>query len=160
MDANLRPGPSATDLVVAGVVVPGDQRGRELGFPTANVALDDPHSGSDAVGDGVWLATVALPDGSIYPATVSIGRRVTFYGRDGIRLLEAFLLDFSGDLYGQRIEVWLHSRIRLQRRFKGVEELRVQIDADVADTRTWAETRVWAATPGTAAMIDPLAGLA
>lgn len=146
-------------LLVEGMVVSGDQRGRTIGFPTANIALDDPAQ-AEVAGDGVWVATVVLSDGSVYAATVSVGRRVTFYGREGVRLLEAYLLDFSGDLYGQHLQVWLHSRIRLQRRFPDAEALCEQIAVDVADTQAWAATRVWSRSPGTSSMIDPLAGLA
>jgi FAD synthase len=67
--------------------------------------------------------TVTLGDGSAYAATVSVGRRVTFYGRNGFRLVEAYLLDFSGDLYGQWVEVRLCSRLRPQRRFPDVDAL-------------------------------------
>lgn len=153
--ANVRPSGAGASTVVNGTVVPGDRRGRELGFPTANIALDD-----DVAADGVWVATIVLPDGSVYPATVSIGRRVTFYGRDGVRLLEAHLLDYTGDLYGLNLQVFLHSRIRMQRQFPQIQDLVAQIQRDTADTREWAATRVWARRPGTAAMIDPLAGLA
>ncbi|MFT4264675.1 MAG: riboflavin kinase [Nocardioides sp.] len=151
------PRPLATGPVqlIEGPVEHGDQRGRELGFPTANLTLED-----HGAGDGVWVGTVVLEDGSIYAATVSVGRRVTFYGRDGIRLLEAYLHDFDGDLYGQNIRVWLHSRLRLQRRFPDVDSLIEQMHQDVADTRTWAGGKAWADVPGTRAMIDPLAGLA
>jgi FAD synthase len=82
--------------------------------------------------------TVTLGDGSACAATVSVGRRVTFYGRNGFRLVEAYLLDFSGDLYGQWVEVRLCSRLRLQRRFPDVDALIEQMRQDVEDTRAWA----------------------
>lgn len=82
-----------SDGVVTGTVVPGDQRGRQLGFPTANLALApcDTHPR-----DGVYAGSVTCGDVVSHPAAISVGRRNTFYG-DGIRLLEAHLLDFSGD---------------------------------------------------------------
>jgi riboflavin kinase/FMN adenylyltransferase len=123
---------------VEGIVEHGDKRGRELGFPTANLAIDD-----GLVRDGVWVATVELADGRLVPATVSVGRRATFYGRDGVRLLEAFLLDFSDDLYGQVLRVWLEHRLRLQKRFASVEALMEQMRADVEDTRRWARVTPW-----------------
>ena len=86
--------------------------------------------------------TVTLGDGSAYAATVSVGRRVTFYGRNGFRLVEAYLLDFSGDLYGQWVEARLCSRLRLQRRFPDVDALIEQMRQDVEDTRAWAATRI------------------
>ncbi len=135
LDARPAAGPPAT--LIAQTVEHGDQRGRELGFPTANLPIDE-----GIVGDGVWAGTVTLDNGLAYAATVSVGRRVTFYGRHGIRLVEAYLLDFSGDLYGQRIEVRLYVRLRLQRRFPDVGALVRQVRQDVADTRAWAATRV------------------
>ena len=131
-----RPQAEAPAMMIAHLVKRGDQRGRELGFPTANLPIDE-----GAAGDGVWAGTATLDDGSGYAATVSVGRRVTFYGRHGTRLVEAHLLDFSGDLYGQRIEVRLYVRLRLQRRFPDASALIGQMRQDVADTRAWAATR-------------------
>ncbi|MFE9445785.1 riboflavin kinase [Streptomyces sp. NPDC006602] len=118
--------------LIAGRVEHGDRRGRELGFPTANLVLDD-----ENVSDGVWAGLVHLPDGATYGAAVSVGRRATFYGRDGIRVLEAHLLDFSGDLYGQWLRVGLDHRIRPQRRFSDVDALVTQMHQDIADARLW-----------------------
>ncbi|WP_328773807.1 riboflavin kinase [Streptomyces sp. NBC_00286] len=118
--------------LIEGRVEYGDRRGRELGFPTANIVLGD-----ESVSDGVWAGLVRLPDGATYGAAVSVGRRATFYGRDGIRLLEAHLLDFCGDLYGQWLRVRLDHRIRPQRRFFEVEALVKQMHQDIADARLW-----------------------
>lgn len=85
----------------------------------------------------MWAALVQLPDGDTYGAAASVGRRTTFYGRDGIRLLEAHLLDFSGDLYGQWLRVGLDHRIRPQRRFSDAEALVRQMHRDIADARLW-----------------------
>ncbi|MFD1210508.1 riboflavin kinase [Arthrobacter sp. GCM10027362] len=120
---------------ITGVVGHGDQRGRLLGFPTANIAI--PHSG---VHNGVWAGTVHLgPQNrrSLYVAAVSIGERPTYYAR-GQSLLEANLLDYSGDLYGQTVMVTLHTLIRPQRKFAGTSELVDQIQDDVASVRNWA----------------------
>ena len=92
--------PDGQPVFVEGIVEHGDQRGRVLGFPTANVVID-----SDVATDGVW-AGIAEVDGASYVAVVSVGRRATFYGCGGIRLLEAHLLDFAGDLYDRRIMVY------------------------------------------------------
>lgn len=121
--------------LIEGRVEHGDRRGRELGFPTANIVLGDENAH-----DGVWASLVQLPDGGTYGAAVSVGRRVTFYGRDGIRLLEAHLLDFSGDLYGQWLRVVLDHRIRPQRRFSDAGALVRQMHQDVADARLWLRT--------------------
>ncbi|SHN47933.1 riboflavin kinase [Cryptosporangium aurantiacum] len=122
-------------IVVQGVVRPGDRRGRLLGFPTAN--LHD----TDAVRlDGVYAGAVLLDDAGTgaVPAVVSVGRRPTYYGGEGVRLLEAYLLDWAGDLYGRLIRVELHRHLRPQRRFEGTADLIGQIARDVAATRTWA----------------------
>jgi riboflavin kinase/FMN adenylyltransferase len=123
-------------LVVRGGVERGDQRGRTLGFPTANVAISN-----DELLDGVWAGWVDCPSGR-HVAAISIGNRPTFYGRAGFRLLEAHLLDFDGDLYGDIIDVWLVHRLRGQRRFASVAELTTQLTADVAAARAWAATAV------------------
>lgn len=122
-------------IVVEGIVQHGDKRGRELGFPTANLMIDDKMGK-----DGVWAGTVELESGDVLAAAVSLGRRVTFYERDGVRLLEAHLLDFGGDLYDQRIVVVLHRLLRPQQRFDGVDALVEQMHRDIDDTRTWAES--------------------
>nr|WP_281373073.1 riboflavin kinase [Kineococcus aurantiacus] len=124
---------------VEGVVEHGDERGRLLGFPTANVAVP-PHG----LKDGVWAGTVRIapgPDGTggtTHVAAVSVGHRPTYYGKDGERLLEANLLDFDGDLYGRGIRIDLHVRLRPQRRYEGSAELVDQLRRDVEDTRRWA----------------------
>ncbi|WP_051858577.1 riboflavin kinase [Streptomyces cellulosae] len=121
--------------LIEGPVEHGDRRGRELGFPTANLVLGDA-----SASDGVWAGLVQLPEGDTYGAAVSVGRRATFYGRDGVRLLEAHLLDFSGDLYGQWLRVSLFHRTRPQRRFSDGEALVKQMHQDIADVRIWLHT--------------------
>jgi len=123
-------------LQVEGVVISGDQRGRLLGFPTANVAVPG-HQWRD----GVWAGTVQIDpaaNGPVHLAAVSVGHRPTYYGKNGVRLLEAHLLGFSGDLYGRRVLVTLHVRLRPQRRYADSHELVDQLHRDVTDTRTWA----------------------
>jgi FAD synthase len=129
-------------LVVTGAVEHGDERGRELGFPTANLAIED-----GGARDGVWAGQVTLEDGQAYGAAVSIGRRTTFYGRAGVRLLEAHLLAFSGDLYGQQISVDLRHLLRPQRRFGDVGELIEQIGRDVEDARAWCAAHLGVTGP-------------
>ena len=125
---------SGAMLVVTGVVVEGDHRGRELGFPTANVLSDD-----ELPPDGVYAGFVERADGSTFLSAISVGHRATFYGADGLRLTEAFLLDFDGDLYGERIRVTIAELIRGQRRFSGRAELVAQIRADVESVRELLE---------------------
>ncbi|WP_055628265.1 riboflavin kinase [Streptomyces hirsutus] len=122
------------DQVVTGVVQHGDARGRLLGFPTANLTMS-----TSARLDGVWSAVVVTEDdGRHWPAAVSIGRRTTFYGRHGQRLLEAHLLDVEIELYDREISVHLVNRIRSQRRFRDVEDLVGQLARDIEDVRNWA----------------------
>jgi riboflavin kinase / FMN adenylyltransferase len=117
---------------VRGVVVHGDQRGRELGFPTANVEVP-PRIATPA--DGVYAGWYQRPDGTRRPAALSVGRRPTFYRDGGPQLLEAFLLDFDGDLYDEPARVEFVAHLRSQARFDGVEQLIEQMDRDVAAAR-------------------------
>lgn len=117
---------------IVGEVVPGDQRGRMLGFPTANIDID----ADRAVRNGVWAAEVTV-EGVTHWATVSIGTRPTFYADRGIRLVEAFVLDFHGDLYGRQLTVALRSYLRPQRAFDGSGPLIRQMRIDVDRTRAW-----------------------
>jgi FAD synthase len=116
--------------LIDGIVEHGDARGRSLGFPTANLPLDD-----DTLEDGVWVALVRYDGSQWIPAAVSIGRRRTFYPGGGPRLLEAHLLDFHGDLYGVILEVYLLEKIRGQEHFPTVEALIDQMHHDVQATR-------------------------
>ncbi|HEV8473708.1 MAG TPA: bifunctional riboflavin kinase/FAD synthetase [Methylomirabilota bacterium] len=111
-----------------GKVVPGAGRGRTLGFPTANVAPDRPV----LLATGVYAA-VAEVGAERRRAVVNIGVRPTF-GEDTLAV-EAYLLDFSGNLYGQPIRLTFVSRVREERRFPSVDALRAQIEADVATAR-------------------------
>jgi riboflavin kinase/FMN adenylyltransferase len=117
---------------VRGTVTEGDRRGRELGFPTANVALP----ASIAVpADGVYAGWYLRPDGAHRPAALSLGRRPTFYEEAELSLLEAFLLDFEGDLYGEAARVEFVAHLRSQVRFDSVDDLIEQMNRDVAVTR-------------------------
>ncbi|MDF0532046.1 bifunctional riboflavin kinase/FAD synthetase [Tsukamurella sp. 8F] len=125
---------------VEGVVVRGDGRGRELGFPTANVA---PPMYAAIPADGVYAArfTVLGPGPSVgqvttgesYPAAVSVGSNPTFSGRT--RTVEAYVLDTSADLYGQHVAVDFVDRIRGMVRFDSVDALIDAMDGDVERTR-------------------------
>jgi riboflavin kinase/FMN adenylyltransferase len=115
---------------VEGVVVRGDQRGRELGFPTANL-MTGTYAAVPA--DGVYAAWLVRGRGPRLPAAVSIGTNPTFSGRE--RRVEAYVLDFEGDLYGERLALDFVARLREQRAYTGVEPLVAQIGEDVAQTR-------------------------
>lgn len=121
----------ATELLGApfqlcGEVVHGDQRGRELGFPTANLIPDE---ALVCPGHGVYAC---LADGA--PAAVSIGVRPTFQTGRG-ELIEAYLLDFDGDLYGRELQLDFLARLRGERRFETAEALIEQVHSDVERTR-------------------------
>jgi FAD synthase len=121
--------------VVEGIVEYGDARGRTIGFPTANLPL--PGSGIE---DGVWAAQVRIGSQKWAVAAVSVGRRRTFYTGEGPRLLEAHLLDFTGDLYGRTVRVELTAKLRDQQSFSSVHALMEQLHRDVEATRQWAAT--------------------
>lgn len=114
-----------------GVVEQGDRRGRDLGFPTANVAVPDRMC---APADGVYAGTFVAADGVERLAALSVGSRPTFY-EQGARLLEAYVLDFEGDLYGQAVEVRFHARIRNQEVFDSEEALSIRMRGDVEAVR-------------------------
>ncbi len=108
---------------VTGAVVKGDQRGRTIGFPTANIVLD---SGCEPA-DGIYAVRVHRRDEVLFGAAY-IGRRPTF--DTDRRFLEVFLLDFDGDLYGQTLDVEFIDRIRGDRKFPSVDELTAQMNQD------------------------------
>jgi riboflavin kinase/FMN adenylyltransferase len=125
----------ATDLLGApfqlrGEVVHGDQRGRELGFPTANLVPDE---ALVCPGHGVYAC---LADGA--PAAVSVGVRPTFQTGRG-ELIEAYVLDFDGDLYGRELRLDFLARLRGERRFETAEALIEQMHSDVERTREIAQ---------------------
>ena len=120
------------DHEVRGVVESGDRRGRELGFPTANVAVSER---TCLPADGVYAGTFVDAEGAEHRAAISLGRRPTFYEDHGLLLLEAHLLDVEGDLYGQQVAVRFRARIRGQERFATIDDLVAQMHRDLADCR-------------------------
>ena len=117
---------------VRGVVVEGDRRGRELGFPTANVALT---TDTCLPADGIYAGRFRGADGVWRPAAISLGRRPTFYEHQERSLLEAHLLDFDGDLYGQEAAVQFVEHLRGEQRFDSIDDLVAQMRRDVARAR-------------------------
>lgn len=113
---------------VTGEVIHGDKRGRELGFPTANLHLD----ASCGLRHGIYAVRVAH-GGRRYDGVASFGRRPTF--DNGAPLFETFIFDFVGDLYGKRIEVELIGWIRPEVKFDSVDTLIAEMNRDVAEAR-------------------------
>jgi len=109
-------------------VVSGFKRGTEMGFPTANVPLPK----GTTLGHGIYAVRVHL-DGIVHAGAAYLGTRPTL--DDGAPVLEVFLLDFSGDLYGREIEIEFIDFIRGDRRFRSIEELVAQMDQDIAKVR-------------------------
>ncbi len=115
---------------IHGVVVRGDQRGREIGYPTANL---EPLPWSAVPADGIYAGRLVRA-GELLPAAISIGTNPTFAGNE--RRVEAFVLDFTGDLYGEHVGLAFTARLRDTLRFDGVEPLVAQMALDVERTRT------------------------
>jgi riboflavin kinase/FMN adenylyltransferase len=123
---------------VRGTVVEGDRRGRELGFPTANVAVPEEICLPAA---GIYAGTFTGTDGVARPAAISLGHRPTFYSDQAYLLLEAYLLDFNGDLYGQAASVGFVERIRAEERFDSAEALVAAMNRDVEAARRLLDPR-------------------
>jgi len=117
------------DFAIEGVVQGGDRRGRELGYPTANMTLGD----YQRPRYGIYAVRVTLDDGSEHPGVASLGVRPTF--DPPTELLETHLLDFEGDLYGRRIEVALHAFIREEKKFESLDDLVAHMRQDEAEAR-------------------------
>ncbi|HEY8346329.1 MAG TPA: bifunctional riboflavin kinase/FAD synthetase [Symbiobacteriaceae bacterium] len=135
---------------VDGVVVSGDRRGQQLGYPTANLQVPE---GRQLPACGVYVArvtvleqpsfgdvlpcTVTVRSGPSYGAMLNLGMRPTFQGKD-LRI-EAHLLDFRGDLYGKELRVEFLTRLRGEKAFPDADALRQQLAADEAAARAWLE---------------------
>ncbi len=120
--------------LLRGTVVRGDQRGRQLGFPTANLEFDY-HAALPKL--GIYLGRVGVPERGVgpgHPALVSVGVRPTFHD-DGRVLVEVYLLDWDGDLYDATLDVELLARLRDEKRFDSTDALVAQMRRDEADAR-------------------------
>jgi riboflavin kinase/FMN adenylyltransferase len=117
---------------VRGLVTPGDKRGRELGFPTANVAVP----GEILLpADGIYAGWFERADGTALPTAMNLGRRPTFYEQAHASLLEAHVLDFDGDLYDEHVAVRFVERLHGEVKYPSIEALVEGIAQDVIDTR-------------------------
>nr|WP_210255257.1 bifunctional riboflavin kinase/FAD synthetase [Ancylobacter pratisalsi] len=109
-------------------VIHGDKRGRELGYPTANMRLDP----AVTLAHGIYAVSVEI-DGAVHKGVASFGRRPTF--DDGAPRLETFIFDYSGDLYGQVLRVAFHAFLRPELKFDSIEALIAQMNEDSAQAR-------------------------
>lgn len=124
---------------ITGVVTAGKHVGRTLGFPTANILPDE--GCVLPAQNGVYAAVLTLADGRALPCVLNKGRHPTL--PEGAATVEAYIFDFEGDLYGQRVAVDFLAFLRPETRFADKEALRAQIERDAANARAW-----FAARPG------------
>lgn len=115
-----------------GPVVKGDQRGRQLGFPTANVEVSNQLC---VPADGVYAGWYERPDGVTHPCAINLGRRPTFFEHADHSLLEAHLIDFAGDLYTEAARVQFTHFLRSERKFDGIDALITQLKQDIENAR-------------------------
>ena len=117
---------------IDGVVVKGDQRGRDLGYPTANLVLEGLHLPKFGI-YAVWFDVLTGPHKGTYMGAASLGERPTF----GVNApnLETYVLDLDGDLYGAEVSVALVAYQRPELKFDGIEALIAQMAVDVEDSR-------------------------
>jgi len=118
-------------FTLAAAVAHGDERGRELGYPTANLV---PDAAFVTPGHGVYAALATTADGAEFAAAVNVGVRPTFQTGRG-ELIEAYLIDFDGDLYDTRLELAFLKRLRGEKRFDSIRALIDQMALDVQDAR-------------------------
>lgn len=116
---------------VSGTVVEGKKLGRTIGFPTANLATGE----AQLPADGVWAVRARLADGRDLTGVANLGLRPTLGG--DTRVFEVHLFDFAGDLYGEELEIRFHGYLRHELKFPSLDALRLQIQRDVTEARTW-----------------------
>jgi riboflavin kinase / FMN adenylyltransferase len=118
----------------SGIVIHGEKRGRQLGFPTANIEVSDNYL---FPATGVYAVRIHI-HGSWYDGVCNVGYKPTFHEkRPEHPSVEVHVLSFSGDIYGEEVEVEWHIRLRSEKKFKGLEELIKQIDTDKAEAQVY-----------------------
>ena len=123
---------------LSGEVLHGKELGRRLGFPTANLALPE---GLIAPAYGVYATLVTLPDGTVHPAVTNVGVRPTVHDQLG-RLVEAWILDCTAELYGETIRVEFFTRLRGEKKFDSLEALREEVLRNADETRAYFQNRL------------------
>ena len=121
-------------FAVRGPVQHGAKLGRQIGYPTANLELGSYLRPAY----GIYAVTVRLPDGAVLPGAANLGIRPTF--DPPVELLETYLFDYAGDLYGQEIEVALHHYLRPEAKFASLDELTAQMALDCGRARELLQT--------------------
>lgn len=121
---------------VKATVIHGEKRGRTINVPTVNLDLSE-LAGRALPADGVYGGHATLADGRVFAAAISLGPKPTFKGQ--VHTLEAFLLDFSGDLYDQPVSLSFDRWVRHQQPFPSFDVLRSQLDRDITKIRLWSE---------------------
>ena len=117
---------------VRGVVVRGDERGRTIGFPTANIEVPNQIC---IPADGVYAGVFVRQDGTKHNCAINLGRRPTFYEHADHSMLEAHLLDFSENLYGETVKLTFTHFLRGERKFENIDALKMQLKLDIEQTR-------------------------
>jgi riboflavin kinase/FMN adenylyltransferase len=117
---------------VRGVVVHGDERGRTIGFPTANIEVPNQIC---IPADGVYAGIFDRQDGSKHICAINLGRRPTFFEHAEHSMLEAYLLDFSEELYEEKVKVTFTHFLRGERKFENIDALKMQLKLDIEQTR-------------------------
>ena len=120
------------DYLLQGKVVGGNRIGRKIGFPTANVSPDDPHKLIPR--DGVYAVQVSI-GGSIYDGMLNVGYRPTIESGMPIKTIEVNLFDFKGDIYNSNVTLYFRKRIRNEKKFDGIEQLREQLVKDKSEAQ-------------------------
>ena len=115
-----------------GTVEKGRQKGREFGFPTANVRIDYPYV---VPAEGVYAGLVLVDDlDTVWPAAVNVGVPRTFADEEGCASIEAHMLGFEGDLYGRQVSVAFVERLRGQQAFESLDALMATVNSNIAWT--------------------------
>ncbi len=125
---------------VRGVVEVGDRRGTQIGFPTANIPVPNVMAWP---ADAVYAGWCRRENGEVHPCAINIGRRPTFYEHAEQSLLEAHLIGFEGDLYGEQVGVSFLGFLRSERKFNGIDQLIEQLKTDVEDARKLVAGSQW-----------------
>lgn len=117
---------------MSGTVIHGQAKGHKIGFPTANIALSGNYI---ATKQGVYIGKIKVR-GKLYQTMVNIGYNPTFNLRDRISI-EAYILDFEGDIYGEEVELMLYHFLREEKKYNSIEELQAVLKQNVIDTRNY-----------------------